>query len=218
MDWYAETTMKIGIIGSGNVGGALGTRWAKNGHSVTFGSRDPKSEKMQALVSGAGSTARAATSQEAVKASDIVLLATPWEATREIVEGLGDLSGKVLIDAVNPLLPNLTGLAVGTTTSCGEQVAQWARGARVVKAFNTVGVNIMANPDFGGEKPVLFYCGDDAAANDSVKQLATELGFDAVDAGPLTQARLLEPFAMLWISLVYAKGYGREIAFKFLRR
>jgi len=173
---------------------------------------------MKALVAGAGATARAANSAEAVQASDILLLSTPWEATREIVEGLGDLHGKVLIDAVNPLLPLLAGLAVGTTSSGAEQVAQWARGGRVVKAFNTVGANIMANPSFAGERPALFYCGDDAEAKEVVKGLAEELGFDAMDAGPLTRARLLEPFAMLWISLAYPSGYGREIAFKLLRR
>jgi 8-hydroxy-5-deazaflavin:NADPH oxidoreductase len=210
--------MKIGVIGSGNVGGTLGTRWARNGHTVTFGSRDPQSKKMRDLVTSAGPNARSASSDEAVQSSDVLLLSTPWEATRGIVQGLGDLRGKILIDAVNPLLPQLAGLAVGTNTSCGEQVAQWAPGARVVKAFNTIGNNIMANPDFGGERPVLFYCGDDAPAKDSVKQLAAELGFDPHDAGPLTQARVLEPFAMLWISLAVAQGYGREFAFKLMRR
>jgi hypothetical protein len=210
--------MKIGIIGSGNVGGTLGLRWARNGHAVVFGSRRPASDEMKELVGRAGATARAATPAEAVQASDVLLLATPWEATRGIVEGLGDLRGKVLIDAVNPLLPNLAGLEAGTTTSAGEQVAQWARGARVVKAFNTVGANIMANPDFAGERPALFFCGDDADAKGIVKQLAEELGFGALDAGPLNRARLLEPFAMLWITLAYPQGFGREIAFKLLRR
>jgi predicted dinucleotide-binding enzyme len=87
------------------------------------------------------------------------------------------------------LLPDLSGLDTGTTTSGGEKVAAWARGARVVKAFNTVGSNIMANAGFGSERPVLFYCGDDMAAKQVTKQLAGELGFDALDAGPLTQAR-----------------------------
>jgi predicted dinucleotide-binding enzyme len=97
-------------------------------------------------------------------------------------------------------------------------VASWARGAHVVKAFNTVGANIMSNPRFGQVAPVLFYCGDDAGAKKTVHGLVAELGFDAVDAGPLTQARLLEPFALLWISLAYGAGLGREIAFQLLRR
>jgi predicted dinucleotide-binding enzyme len=97
-------------------------------------------------------------------------------------------------------------------------VAQWASGAKVVKAFNTVGANIMADPSFEGHKPVMFYCGDDDQAKQVVKQLISELVFEAVDAGPLKQARLLEPFAQLWISLAYAQGMGREFAFELLRR
>ncbi len=208
--------MHIGIIGSGNVGGTLGTRWAQAGHQVVFGSRNPGSDEMRELVARAG--ARAASSQEAVAASELLLLATPWPATQAVLEGLGDLTGKVLIDATNPLLPNLSGLEIGTTTSAAEQVAGWARGAQVVKAFNTVGFNIMANPAFGADRPVMFYCGDDKAAKQTVKPLVEQLGFEAVDAGPLSQARLLEPFALLWISLALMYGQGREIAFKLLRR
>jgi 8-hydroxy-5-deazaflavin:NADPH oxidoreductase len=173
---------------------------------------------MKALVSQAGAMARAAESAEAVAASEVLVLATPWEATQKIVEGLGDLKGKVLIDAVNPLLPNLAGLATGGNTSGGELVAQWARGARVVKCFNTVGANVMANAAFSGMKPAMLYCGDDAEAKSTAKQLAGELGFDPLDAGPLTRARLLEPLAMLWITLAYPQGFGHDIAFALLRR
>jgi hypothetical protein len=208
----------IGIIGSGNVGGALGSRWARAaGHPVVFSSRNPQSAEMQKLAQDAGPNARAASVADAVK-SEVVLLATPWPATRQAIESAGDLSGKVLIDATNPLLPDLSGLAVGTTTSGAERVAEWAHGARVVKAFNTIGYNIMADPRFDGRSAVLFYCGDDAAAKETVRALAAELDFDPVDAGPLTQARLLEPFALLWISLAYGAGLGREIAFQLMKR
>lgn len=210
--------MTIGIIGSGNVGGTLGTRWAQGGHDVIFGSRHPASHQLRQLAAKAGPTARAASIQETVAAAELLLLATPWPATRTVVEGLGDLGGKVLVDATNPLMPNLAGLELGTTTSAGEQVAGWARGAKVVKAFNTVGFNIMENPAFGPDRPVMFYCGDDAAAKQTVRPLVEQLGFQAVDAGPLSQARLLEPFALMWISLALVYGQGREIAFKLLRR
>jgi 8-hydroxy-5-deazaflavin:NADPH oxidoreductase len=209
--------MKIGIVGSGHVGGTLGTRWAQAGHQVTFGSREPGSDTIKQLVARAGGTARSATQAEAAQANEILLLATPWPATKAILEGLGPLGGKILIDATNPLRPRLDGLELGNTTSAGEQVAEWAPGAKVVKAFNTIGFNIMADPAFGTERAVLFYCGDDAGAKLTVKQLAEELGFDAVDAGPLTQARLLEPFALLWISLAFG-GRGREIGFQLLQR
>jgi 8-hydroxy-5-deazaflavin:NADPH oxidoreductase len=210
--------MKIGIIGSGNVGGTLGTRWAQAGHHVVFGSRNPGSDAMRQLTAEAGATTRAAPFNEAVEASEVLLLATPWPATKAAVEGLGDLTGKVLIDATNPLLPNLAGLEYGATTSGAEQVADWAHGAKVVKAFNTVGFNVMANPAFGPGRPVMFYCGDDAGAKGMVKPLVDDLGFESVDAGPLSQARLLEPLALLWISLALFHGQGREFAFSLLRR
>jgi len=209
--------MNIGIIGSGNVGGTLGTRWAQKGHQVVFGSRDPQAADLQQLVAAAGKSARAAALSEAAT-SDVLLLAMPWPVVKDVLTGLGNLTNKVLIDATNPLLPDLSGLALGTTTSAAEQVAGWARGAKVVKAFNTVGYNIMADTSFQGAKPLLFYCGDDAGAKKTVHQLAEELGFDAQDAGPLKQARLLEPFALLWISLAYQQGWGREFAFQVLRR
>lgn len=196
----------------------MGTRWAQGGHQVVFGSRNPDADDMKQLVAKAGSTARAASLQDTAKAADVLLLATPWPATQAVVEGLGDLGGKPLIDATNPLKADLSGLTHGTTTSGAEQVASWARGARVVKAFNTVGFNIMANPAFGAERPVMFYCGDDAAAKQTVRPLVEQLGFEAIDAGPLAQARLLEPFCLLWITLALQYGQGREIAFKFLRR
>jgi len=211
-------SMKIGIIGSGNVGGTLGARWAQLGHEVTFGSRNPGSDAMKQLAARAGGKARAALPADAARDNEVLLLSTPWPAAQEVLRNLGDLNGKTLIDATNPLLPTLQGLELGNTTSAGEQVAAWATGAKVVKAFNTVGFNIMENPAFGSDKAVMFYCGDDAGAKQTVKQLTVELGFDAVDAGPLRQARVLEPFALLWISLAYGCGYGREIAFKLLRR
>lgn len=210
--------MQIGIIGSGNVGGTLGKRWAKNGHQVVFSSRTPGSDEMKRLIQEAGSTARAASVPEAARACDVLLLATPWPASREAVAIAGNLSGKVLIDAVNPLLPRLDGLEIGNTTSGAEQVSSWAPGARVVKAFNTVGFNIMANPRFDGRGALLFYCGDDVAAKRTVHDLAAEIGFDPMDAGPLSRARLLEPFALLWISLAFTPGHGREFAFQLMRR
>lgn len=210
--------MKIGIIGSGSVGGTLGTRWAQGGHRVIFSAADSGSQKMKDLVARAGSNASAASVADAAAASDVILLATPWGAHESAIANAGDLNGKILIDATNPLLSDLSALSIGTSTSAGEKVALLAQGAKVVKAFNTIGYNIMANPQFGPERAMMAYCGDDVGAKGVVKQLATELGFDALDAGWLTQARVLEPFALFWISLAYPVGYGTEIAFKFLKR
>ena len=210
--------MKIAIIGSGNVGGTLGRRWARNGHTVIFSSRHPESDEMKKLLGEAGPSASAGSVADAAGKCDVILLATPWPAARDSLAGAGNLTGKILIDALNPLRPDLTGLEVGTSTSAGEMVAQWASGAKVVKAFNTVGFNIMADPKLSGQGALLFYCGDDAAAKKVVHDLATELGFDAQDAGPLRQARLLEPLAMLWISLAFTPGHGREFAFRIVKR
>ncbi len=210
--------MNIGIIGSGNVGGALGSRWAAGGHQIVFASRTPDSAEMKALVERAGPNARAGSAEEAVAASEVLLVATPWPATRAVVAGLGPLAGKILIDATNPILPRLAGLEFANTTSGAEQVAEWATGARVVKAFNTVGFNVMEEPNFGAQAATMFYCGDDAEAKQVARQLATELGFSGEDAGPLTRARVLEPFAMLWITLAMVQGYGRDIGFSLLRR
>jgi len=124
------------------------------------------------------------------------------------------LSGKILIDGLNPLLPDLSGLEVGNTTSASEMVAGWAKGAKVVKALNRIGFPVMANPAINGKPVVMFYCGDDAAAKETVARLARELGFDARDAGPLTQARVLEPLALLWISLAMKQGYGTHWGFQ----
>ena len=172
---------------------------------------------MQEVLKKAGSNARAATVAEAAASADVILLATPWEATKTVLDDAGDLSGKIVIDAVNPLLPDLSGLEVGTTTSAAEQIEAWLPGSRVVKAFNTVGFPVMANPVISGKPVVLFYCGDDAAAKKVAAQLASELGFEVADAGGLKQARLLEAFALLWISLAIQQGYGTHWGFSILK-
>lgn len=208
--------MRIGIIGAGNVGGALGKGWARAGHEVTFGVRNPSDPKVQRLVEETG--AKAASVTDAAAGAEVVVLATPWDATEGIVRSLGDLAGRIVFDATNPLAPQLSGLTHGFDTSAAEMIAGWAPGARVVKIFNTTGANNMANPDFNGVAATMFYCGDDADAKAAAAGLAGDLGFDPVDAGNLQQARLLEPLALLWIRLAYLQGMGREIAFKLMKR
>jgi hypothetical protein len=210
--------MRIPIIGAGNVGGTLGKMWATKDHEVAFGVRRPNDAKVQALLTATGKRARAASPKDAVTGAEVVVLATPWSATEAAIREAGDLRGKVVVDATNPLKADLSGLAIGHSTSAAEQVAGWARGARVVKAFNTIGAAHMADPRFGTQRASMFICGDDASAKATVARLAGELGFDPVDCGPLTQARLLEPLAMLWISMAYAYGAGPNIGFALLRK
>jgi len=145
------------------------------------------------------------------------VLATRWEAAQSLLESIGDWTGRILIDCTNPITPDLQ-LAVGTTTSAAEQIAGWAQGAYVVKAFNSTGWNNMANPVYHGERITMFICGDNARAKDIVTGLAEDLGFEVVDAGALTVARFLEPLALLWIHLAIVQNLGRDIAFKLLRR
>jgi hypothetical protein len=210
--------MKIAIIGIGNVGGTLGPAWAKAGHEVIFGVRNPDSEKVKALLQKTGHQPQAASVPDAAAAADIVVFATPWSATREAVAAAGSLAGKLVVDCTNPIAPDLKGLSIGTTTSAGEQVAQWAENAKVVKAFNTTGSGNMAAPEYGSQAVTMFICGDDPAACESVAQLARDVGFEPCITGPLYHARYFEPMAMLWVDMAYLQGRGPGFAYRILSR
>jgi predicted dinucleotide-binding enzyme len=213
--------MNIGIIGAGNVGGTLGKGWAAAGHQIKFGVRKSSDEKVIALVERCGNKASAGSVAEAASFGQVVVLTTPWEGAKNAIESARQLAGKILVDCTNPVPMGadlMSGLTLGHSTSAGEEVARWAKGAKVVKALNTVGAGIMANPRLGNDKAVMFVAGDDADAKQTVINLSNELGFETLDAGPLSQARLLEPLAMLWISLAYAQGMGTNFAFKLIRR
>jgi NADPH-dependent F420 reductase len=212
-------TMKIGILGAGNMGGTLGRLWLEQGHDVMFGLRDAESAKAQRMFAAVGPDAKAGTFEQAAEFAEIVLVAVPWEAAQKVIEPLATrLVGKVLIDCTNPIKPDLSGLLVGHTTSAAEEIARCAPSARVVKAFNTVGAGTLANAKYGDHSASVFVCGDDAAANGVVAQLADAIGFEAIDAGPLVEARYLEPLAMLWIHLAMRGKFGSKIAVKLLRR
>lgn len=203
--------MKIAIIGAGNVGSALGGGWQKKGHEVIYGVRDAGTAKVSGMAS------RIAPPELAARDADVVALTVPYGALAAVVPALGDLDGKVVLDCTNPVGPGFTS-AAPAGSSAAQQVAGWAKGARVVKIFNTTGFNVMLDPDFGGVPATMFLCADDADAKKLAATLATDLGFDPVDAGPLSQARLLEGLALLWISMAMAHGHGREMAFKLLKR
>jgi hypothetical protein len=210
--------LKIAILGTGGVGAALGSRWGAAGHTVTYGSRTPQSEKVQQLVAKSGPSAVAKSPREAIVGADAILFAVPWPVARETLESLGDLSGRTLIDCTNPLLSDMSGIELGHVISAGEQIAAWSPGANVVKAFNSASVKVMLNPQFGDHRATMFYCGDDAAAKLMVRQLIEGIGFDPVDAGLLTSSRYLEPLAMLYIHLAFRQGFGSNCAFKIMKR
>jgi 8-hydroxy-5-deazaflavin:NADPH oxidoreductase len=210
--------MKIGIIGSGNVGSALGQRWAAAGHEIKYGARNTAKPELVALLKKIGARASAGSVAEAAAFGEVLVLTTPWNGTQAAIESAGDVAGKIIVDCTNPLKSDLSGLSIGLDTSGAEQVAQWAKGARVVKCFNTTGAENMTNPRFGSDRAVMFLAADDDAAKAIVSRLGEDLGFEMVDAGRLEIARLLEPVAMLWVHLAFRRGLGRNFAFKLLRR
>ncbi len=203
--------MKISILGAGNVGMALATALIAQGQRVRFGV--PRPEKYRDAVARLGGPAELGTTADAVAGGDLVILAVPYEAALSIAGSVPDWKGRILVDATNPLAPGLAGLTVGTTSSGAEEIARLARGARVVKAFNTTGAENMENSRYAGGRIFMPVCGDDAQARERVVALATSLGFDAVDCGGLSAARYLEPFAMTWIYMAIRLGQGRRFAF-----
>lgn len=205
--------LRIAVLGAGNVGGTLGRIWLTKGHKVAFGVPDPHKSRRE-IAAGA----KIITNKEAAAGADVVVLSVPWPAVEEAIRNAGDLGNKILIDCTNPLAPDLSGLSPGVTTSAGEMVANWAPKARVVKAFNTIGAANYGNAQFGSQRADGFYCGDDREAKNVAKQLIEEIGLDPVDVGPLKNARLLEPLAMLWIDLAVNQGQGPNHGFKLLRR
>ncbi|MCA3234831.1 MAG: NADPH-dependent F420 reductase [Cupriavidus sp.] len=205
--------MSISIIGAGNVGQALSKAFTAKGEKVVLGVPDPAK---YAHLTSAG--VRVSAVADAIAASEVVILAVPYAATESIVRGVADWGSKILVDATNPLAPALAGLSIGTTDSGAEAIARAAHNARVVKAFNTTGAENMADSRYTGGLPMMPVCGDDAAARQKVMSLASVIGFDAVDMGPLLAARYLEPFAMTWIHLAFKQCAGRSFAFARLQR
>lgn len=210
------TSKPIGILGAGNVGMALARALTTRGETVVLGAPSP--EKYRAAVAGLGPQASIGSNAEAIDAAAVVVLATPYSAALYIARSVPDWNDRILVDATNPLAPGLSGLLVGTTTSGAEQIAAAARGARVVKAFNSTGAENMADSRYPGGTVFMPVCGDDAEARDRVLALAALIGFDAVDCGTLSAARYLEPFAMTWIHMAIKLGQGRSFAFARLHR
>ena len=208
--------MKIAIIGAGVVGAALGKSWSRKSHEIRFGARDAASAKVVGAV-GAIPGASVASIAAAVAWAEVVVLATPWGGTEAALKAAGGFGGKPLLDATNPLTPTY-GLALGHTSSGGEQVQAWAADAKVVKIFNSTGFDNMANTSYAQGKPAMIYCGNDAAAKVTAAGLAGDLGFEPINLGGLDGARYLEPYAMVWIKLALAQGLGRNIAFGLMRR
>lgn len=208
--------MKIGIFGAGDVGGTLGKRWRQKGHEIMFGVRNLQSRNTQKLIQ-MDENFKVGDIREASTFGDVIVFAIPWTAVEETILSAGNLSGKILIDPTNPLTPDLKRLALDDI-SVAEKIAKLANTTAVVKAFNAIGARILNTPIFDSERADLFICGDDIHAKRVVEELATDIGFDVVDVGPLVNARMLEQLALLWIELALRRQMGPNIAFKLLRR
>ncbi len=214
--------MRIGILGTGNVGQSLGTGFATLGHEVKMGSRDPNSDKVKEWVEKNGDRASAGTFSEAAAFAEVAVIATLWGGAENAI-ALADpqnLAGKVVIDVINPLLfkeGEPPSLAVGHTDSAGEQVQRWLPDAYVVKAFNTVGSPHMFNPQFPGGPPDMFICGEDSNAKKIVAEFCEAFGWSPIDIGGIQGARILEPMCILWVTYGIRTGTWNH-AFKLLRK
>lgn len=209
--------MQIAIIGAGAVGGAIARGLQGKGHALRLGVRNPDGAA-QAMAKALG--AGVASPLGAAQWAEVVVLALPWAAAEGAVAGLGDLSGKIVIDCMNPIGRTAAGmgLLLGHDTSGAEVVQGWLPGARVVKTLNQVGAEVMADTSGFAQRPVMFMAAEDAAAKAQVALLLADLGFDALDAGGIAMARLLEPLAMVWINQALFRGKGRDWAFAALAR
>lgn len=215
----SQGSMRIGILGSGLMGGKLGTIFARAGHEVVF-SYARSEEKLKKLARGAKGKARAGTPREAAQDADALLLAVHWLRFDDVLEQAGDLSGKVVVSCSLPMNEENTELVVGRTSSAAEELARKIPKARVVSAFNTVPSEVLFGVYEAKRKagrPSLVYCGDERKSKDLVAGLIGDVGFDPVDAGPLRIARYTESFALLVGQLAYEGKGGPELAYRFER-
>ena len=211
--------MRIGILGSGLMGGKLGTIWARAGHDVVF-SYSRNEQKLTKLAREAKGNAKAGTPADAARDADALLLAVHWSRVDDVLKQAGDLSGRVIVSCTLPMNPDDTGLVIAHTSSGAEALAKKVPKARVVCAFGTVPSEVLFGVFAGRRKvrrPSLVYCGDDARANAVAARLIRDVGFDPVDAGPLQIARYTEPFTLLIAQLAYEGDEGPELAYRFER-
>ena len=203
--------MKIAIIGTGNVGGALATNWSKKGHHIFLGTNDVHNFKGKDLLQNANTSVHSI--GEAVSAAEVVLIATPPTAIFDIISQMGDVSGKVIIDATNAIAKSPE--PYKTVYHCLVDKTN----AHVVKCFNTTGYENMLNPIYNGEAIDMFMAGDDEQAKAVARQLALDCGFGScIDFGKADRVELLEKLALSWINLAIFQGHGRDLAFRVVRR
>jgi predicted dinucleotide-binding enzyme len=211
--------MRVGILGSGLMGGTLGTLFARAGHEVVF-SYSRSRKNLERLARDARGGARAGTPREAAQDADALLLAVHWSRLGDVLKQAGDLSGKVIVTCSLPMDAENTGLVIAHVSSGAEALARKVLKARVVCAFNTVPSEVLSGVYEArrrAARPSLVYCADDSRGKKIAAKLIRDVGFDPVDAGPLRMARYTEPFALLIAQLAYGGKGGPELAYRFQR-
>ncbi len=205
--------MKIAIIGTGNVGGTLATKWAQKGHEINLGVRDIVKFKGMGLLSNPNT--KAFSISDAVAKSDIILISTPATATIEVSKSLGDTSGKIIIDTMN-IVMGRGPIGFKNTT---DAILENTQTRDVVKCFNTTGANNMDNPNYNDQAIDMFVAGDSVAGKAAATQLAKDAGFaECYSIGGNDKFELMEQFAWFWINLAMFQGQGRNIGFKLLKK
>lgn len=202
--------MKIAIIGTGNMGAGLASTLAAAGHEISVGARDLT--KAAALAEKIGHGAVGGGIAAAAKLADVVILALPFGAASDAIKQAEGLAGKVLIDISNPISADYKELVIGHTTSAAEEIQKLAPLARVVKAFNTIFAQLLAPESRARKSLQVFVAGDDAAAKATVSELAQSIGFEAVESGPLSNSRFIEPIGEMNIHFGYFLGKGPSVA------
>jgi 8-hydroxy-5-deazaflavin:NADPH oxidoreductase len=211
--------MRIGILGSGLMGGKLGTIFARAGHDVIF-SYARSELKLKRLARQAGGNARAGAPAEAVRDADAILLAVHWSRVNDVMKQAGSVSDKVIVSCSLPMTADDSELAIGHTSSGAEALAKKARRAHIVSAFSTVPSEVLFSvfdKRRRATRPSLVYCGDNRKAKQVAARLIRDVGFDPIDAGPLRTARYMEPFTMLVAQLAYEGRSGPQVAYRFER-
>lgn len=214
----SQTLPTVAIIGTGNVGSALGPQLAKLGHTVIYGTRDPARESVRALVARTGPTGSAATQRDAASRADVIVLAVPGAALEDVVtRGLGPLDGKILVDVTSAALRKAADgyLELVPGPSSSERVQSWAPRARVVKA-GIPGAYVIAQPLVHGVAPTVPIAANDRAAKETVARMIAGIGLDPFDAGPLRFARAINEFGLLFM-VPLQQGRAEGIEIKFLR-
>jgi len=206
----------IAIIGTGRVASALGPQFAKQGHTIIYGSRDPSSEEARSLVAETAGGASVTGQSEAAQRADMVVIAVPGGVAVDVVRSLGDLSGKIILDPTNITTTADDGFRVhAVATSNAELIQAAAPGSRVVKAFNTLNYQTMIDPAGAGGPVTIPIAGDDTEAKRKVAQLAERMGFEAMDLGPLRYAHTLEELLVIWVN---ARQLGTPFDYHFRRQ